>query len=830
MKITRNQLIVVLLLIFNATFVFNTMYVQHLYNFKDTVHEQISGFATSQASLCIDNGVPRLNLLHPNGNAIANLTYNISVNITSPIGIANFTINFTLVNGSFSQTLGQDFFLGDYYFNASLVTTSFADGNCNYRVFISGTNNETLCQPFDDIYTPYFTIDNVRVEPTWNNFRNSHTTNFTTFSKLSNLTNVSVGNSNAAIRFDSGRNFDAINLDGSIKTGYASLNLSLVSACFVSIIANATFFSVILANPQAYKDGSPCISCLLTNTGTNYSIAITSNGNYSIVGAQLNQSSNLTLWDDTDFERENLTKGVHTPVMFFANFISNVTGTALNDSGTYCQVSFNTTTEFNAPLNMSYNSSGSWYYFARNFTQKGNINWNVFCDGGAALYGVQNKTSNVTISNTPPELIQNISSLQWNENTILTGLDLDDYFDDIDNDNLTYSHSALSSIVIVIASNGIVSFIPNDGFFGLERVIFYANDSINTTPSNNVTLIIVEVPDSSETPSSSSSSSGGGGGGGASSKLICQEEWYCDKWSVCEDGIRTRSCWDLKICNTFKDEPLAKEECVYLATCYDGLMNNDESGLDCGGSCPPCFTCFDRQLNQDETDIDCGGMLCKKCINDMQCVRDSDCESNYCNPNGVCANPSCNDGFQNHDEEGIDCGGSCARKCPQIERTGSFGNMLNPGILLVILALLLLTLSYNLYGEKINRNLKILYYRYTNQSVPIVQKITSVELTQRINHWHGIATSLNAQRVFEEYSSVFHAFLSGNLGLPKHFSMIELETKLRKSKVSAPLAKATTTYYSKLQQYKHIKLGEDDVKTILAYGRKLVYHLSRALV
>ncbi len=75
-------------------------------------------------------------------------------------------------------------------------------------------------------------------------------------------------------------------------------------------------------------------------------------------------------------------------------------------------------------------------------------------------------------------------------------------------------------------------------------------------------------------------------------------------------------------------------------TCTDEIMNQDETGIDCGGSlCMPC-TCMDGIMNNDETDIDCGG---------------DDCEA--------CRNETCQDGIQNQDEIGIDCGGDICVPC-----------------------------------------------------------------------------------------------------------------------------------------------------------------------
>eukprot|EP00961_Rhodomonas_salina_P206235 2783975-Rhodomonas_salina.1 len=46
------------------------------------------------------------------------------------------------------------------------------------------------------------------------------------------------------------------------------------------------------------------------------------------------------------------------------------------------------------------------------------------------------------------------------------------------------------------------------------------------------------------------------------------------------------------------------------STCSDGLQNQDETGVDCGGTvCGPgsCETCSDGEQNQGETGVACGG-------------------------------------------------------------------------------------------------------------------------------------------------------------------------------------------------------------------------------
>jgi hypothetical protein len=104
--------------------------------------------------------------------------------------------------------------------------------------------------------------------------------------------------------------------------------------------------------------------------------------------------------------------------------------------------------------------------------------------------------------------------------------DLDNYFDDADNESLNYTYTQPDNITISIDSNNSVSFIPETDFFGTRYIIFYANDSTNTTQSNNITLHVYTCGDGtcdttescSTCPSDCGSCapppSGGGGGGG----------------------------------------------------------------------------------------------------------------------------------------------------------------------------------------------------------------------------------------------------------------------------------------------------------------------------
>ena len=48
-------------------------------------------------------------------------------------------------------------------------------------------------------------------------------------------------------------------------------------------------------------------------------------------------------------------------------------------------------------------------------------------------------------------------------------------------------------------------------------------------------------------------------------------------------------------------------------SCDDGIKNQDEQGIDCGGSCQPCISCSNRIQDGDEEGVDCGGSCSEDC-------------------------------------------------------------------------------------------------------------------------------------------------------------------------------------------------------------------------
>ncbi|EDM77682.1 putative lipoprotein [Plesiocystis pacifica SIR-1] len=139
------------------------------------------------------------------------------------------------------------------------------------------------------------------------------------------------------------------------------------------------------------------------------------------------------------------------------------------------------------------------------------------------------------------------------------------------------------------------------------------------------------------------------------------------------------------------DETAGTEMAEPDPTCEDGVKNQDETDIDCGGgTCSPCedglicsqnsdcismscvdgvcvsATCEDGVQNGSETDVDCGGVVCDPCADGLGCVEGTDCVSQVCT-DGTCTPPGCGDGVQNGSETDVDCGGPGCDGCAEGE-------------------------------------------------------------------------------------------------------------------------------------------------------------------
>lgn len=143
----------------------------------------------------------------------------------------------------------------------------------------------------------------------------------------------------------------------------------------------------------------------------------------------------------------------------------------------------------------------------------------------------------------------------------------------------------------------------------------------------------------------------------------------CTKRYTCTVGLSSGSLevFDVSGCS------------AVVETCSDGLKNQDESDVDCGGTnCAPCVggktcnassdcytTCASGHCTACSLLTTCGGP-CPGCADYLQCSVNSDCQSGHCQSTAgvlcalypdVCVPAHCYNGVLDSGETGIDCGG-----------------------------------------------------------------------------------------------------------------------------------------------------------------------------
>ena len=90
----------------------------------------------------------------------------------------------------------------------------------------------------------------------------------------------------------------------------------------------------------------------------------------------------------------------------------------------------------------------------------------------------------------------------------------------------------------------------------------------------------------------------------------CSPNWVTGSWSNCVNKIQTRTVTDSKNCGITYGKPAISQSCnEIIHTCSDGIKNQDEIGIDCGGPCKICET--------------------KKCYSFIEFCQEVPCSSSY---------------------------------------------------------------------------------------------------------------------------------------------------------------------------------------------------------
>jgi hypothetical protein len=163
----------------------------------------------------------------------------------------------------------------------------------------------------------------------------------------------------------------------------------------------------------------------------------------------------------------------------------------------------------------------------------------------------------------------------------------------------------------------------------------------------------------------------------------------CGGPTMCRRCDTGEGCTSPTDCANGNCDPTMRCSAV-AATCADGILNGNESDVDCGGPCPACadgrhcrldadcaggtcsagicatatsIACANGVQDGNETGVDCGGGSCPGCPFGGRCFVNTDCFSNVCDQHLRRCRGSCTDGIQDGSEPDVDCGFSCNVGC-----------------------------------------------------------------------------------------------------------------------------------------------------------------------
>lgn len=316
---------------------------------------------------------------------------------------------------------------------------------------------------------------------------------------------------------------------------------------------------------------------------------------------------------------------------------------------------------------------------------------------------------NITVIdvNDPPEYYVVMNTIELEKGVSLRDVYLNNFFRDIDGDILNYtavvSGAGVSVDVYASSEIRVASNTCEDAY-----VIFTAYDPYNESDSS----LPIKIKTECEVPKIEEKESPSAGAGGMTQ--TCIPEWRCDEWGVCyQNGTQRRKCKDINGCK----EDYTKtfwQDCEYIWHCENGILDEDETGLDCGGlECLPCQTCKDKILNNFEEEIDCGGPNCPPCASCFDGIQNYGESGVDCGGNCIPC-PTCSDGIQNQDETGVDCGGPYCTACSDLETPSVLMNkndsMTGTIIISVIATSAALLVAYRVFRNQINEVLSKIFW------------------------------------------------------------------------------------------------------------------------
>lgn len=114
-------------------------------------------------------------------------------------------------------------------------------------------------------------------------------------------------------------------------------------------------------------------------------------------------------------------------------------------------------------------------------------------------------------------------------------IDLDDYFEDLEDDYVTYGSVGQLHVLVRVDDDGLVYFDNLEGYEGVETIMFRAHDGSNGTFSNDVVVVV--------------------GSGTVDNLAACNAVWDCD-WGPCLNGQKVCRYFDRNSCGNNTNKPV----------------------------------------------------------------------------------------------------------------------------------------------------------------------------------------------------------------------------------------------------------------------------------
>jgi len=270
----------------------------------------------------------------------------------------------------------------------------------------------------------------------------------------------------------------------------------------------------------------------------------------------------------------------------------------------------------NLPLGSTFNPLTKTFTWTPVFGTSGNYPIVLFSVSDGTNQDSEQITITVGNVNRPPVLQQVGNKQVYEGDSLLFTLSANDP----DNDQLTYSVNTIPSGASFDPIIKTFTWNPSIGSAGSYSVQFIVTDNGQPTESDSqittITVLskstncrdktlqnqcsiskpmfctangdLVEQCGTCSCPSGLQCNSDGtcmqtGGGTIVPPVTICEEKWVCDPWSTCIGNFKTRQCQDINNCGTRYEKPESQISCQ--DNCFDGIQNNNEVGIDCGGAC-----------------------------------------------------------------------------------------------------------------------------------------------------------------------------------------------------------------------------------------------------